>query len=182
MRLKVALILASLAIVPGAAIAIAAHATEIDPATVPTGFFVTHNCVEEVPISIRSGGRRKWRRCTNGAPEVRPNQAFAWHTHPGPIFVNVRSGSLTYQDTAATRAAIERTRGSGFRRSRLRPRAPRDRWTCGRRHLLNRDLPAWIRDRPDPGVGPEGLFVARQRRRRRREGAARAAPSRCAVG
>jgi hypothetical protein len=30
---------------------IAAHATEIDPTTVPTGFFVVHNYVAEVPVS-----------------------------------------------------------------------------------------------------------------------------------
>ena len=37
------------------------------------------------------------------------NQVFAWHTHPGPVVVTVRSGSLTYQDADRTPAAIART-------------------------------------------------------------------------
>ena len=116
MRLKAALVLAGLIVVPGAGIAIAAHVTELDPATVPTGIFVAHNNVAEVPISpiaraaARNGADLQMAHLRFGA-----NQAFAWHTHPGPIFVTVRSGSLTYQDTAAN-GCRDRTyvAGQGF--------------------------------------------------------------------
>jgi quercetin dioxygenase-like cupin family protein len=117
MRLKVALVLAAgIAVVGGAGIAIAAHAPQLDPATVPTGLFVTHNRVAEVPISpFARAAAAKGADVQMAHLRFGPNQAFAWHTHPGPIFVNVRSGSLTYQDTAAN-ACRNRTyvAGEGF--------------------------------------------------------------------
>jgi quercetin dioxygenase-like cupin family protein len=44
-----------------------------------------------------------------------PNLVFAWHTHPGPVVVTVRSGSLTYQD-AGPNSCRNRTytAGEGF--------------------------------------------------------------------
>jgi quercetin dioxygenase-like cupin family protein len=116
MRLKVALILAGLAVVPGAGIAIAAHATEIDPATVPTGFFVAHNYVDDIPVSTLARAVKP-----NGADvfvqhlRLNANQVSAWHTHPGPVIVTVRSGSLTYQ-TAASNTCRNRvySAGQGF--------------------------------------------------------------------
>ena len=47
MRLRLMLAVAALAVVVGGGVAIAAHAPEIDPATVPTGFFVAHNRVAD---------------------------------------------------------------------------------------------------------------------------------------
>ena len=116
MRLKVVLILASLAIVPGAGIAIAAHAPEIDPATVPTGFFVAHNYVDDIPVSTLARAVKP-----NGADvfvqhlRLDANQVSAWHTHPGPVIVTVRSGSLTYQ-TAVSNTCRDRvySAGQGF--------------------------------------------------------------------
>jgi quercetin dioxygenase-like cupin family protein len=101
MRLKIVLALATAAVVVGAGAAIAAHVTEIDPATVPTGFFVAHNYVADVPVSAIARAAE-----ANGADvfvqhlRFPPNQAFPWHTHPGPVFGMVVSGSLTYEDTA----------------------------------------------------------------------------------
>jgi quercetin dioxygenase-like cupin family protein len=102
MRLKVALVFAAgIAVVAGASIAFAAHTTEIDPATVPIGFFVAHNYVEDIPVSALARAVKP-----NGADvfvqhlSLGANQVFAWHTHPGPVIVTVRSGSLTYQDAA----------------------------------------------------------------------------------
>jgi hypothetical protein len=116
MRLKVALILAGLTIVPGAGIAIAAHATEIDPATVPTGFFVAHNNVADIPLSTLARAVKP-----NGADvfvqhlSLAPNQVSAWHTHPGSVIVTVRSGSLTYQDAAGNTCRDRPyTAGQGF--------------------------------------------------------------------
>ena len=101
MRLKLALVIAGGVVVLGAGVAIAAHAPEIDPATVPTGFFVAHNYVADVPVpaiarAVQPNGTDVFvQHLSLGA-----NQVFAWHTHPGPVVVTVRSGSLTYQDAA----------------------------------------------------------------------------------
>ena len=116
MRLKVAVILVGLTVVPGAAIALAAHTTEIDPATVPTGFFVAHNYVDDIPVSTLARAVQP-----NGADvfvqhlRLNANQVSAWHTHPGPVIVTVRSGSLTYQ-TAVANTCRDRvySAGQGF--------------------------------------------------------------------
>jgi quercetin dioxygenase-like cupin family protein len=113
MRLKVILAVTGGAVVVGAGAAIASHAPEIDPATVPTGFFVTHNRVADVPVSAIARAA-----APNGADvfmahlSFGANQAFAWHTHPGPVVVTVRSGSLTYQD-AGPNACRNRTYSAG---------------------------------------------------------------------
>ena len=104
------------AVVVVAGTAIAAHAPEIDPATVPTGFFVAHNRVADIPVSAIARAS-----APNGAEvyvqhlSLGANQVFAWHTHPGPVVVTVRSGSLTYQD-AGPNACRDRTytAGQGF--------------------------------------------------------------------
>ena len=116
MRLNVILAVAGGAIVVGAGAAIASHAPEIDPATVPTGFFVAHNYVADIPVSPIARAVQP-----NGADvfvqhlSLGANQVFAWHTHPGPVVVTVRSGSLTYQD-AGPNACRDRmyTAGQGF--------------------------------------------------------------------
>ncbi len=104
------------AVVVVAGTAIAAHAPEIDPATVPTGFFVAHNRVADIPVSAIARAS-----ASNGAEvyvqhlSLGANQVFAWHTHPGPVVVTVRSGSLIYQD-AGPNACRDRTytAGQGF--------------------------------------------------------------------
>jgi hypothetical protein len=99
MRLRLMLAVAALAVVVGGGVAIASHAPEIDPATVPTGFFVAHNDVADFPVSPIARAVQP-----NGADvfvqhlSLGANQVFAWHTHPGPVVVTVRSGSLNYQD------------------------------------------------------------------------------------
>jgi quercetin dioxygenase-like cupin family protein len=101
MRLKVALVLAGVVVVGSGGVAMAAHAPEIDPATVPTGFFVAHNYVADVPVDAIARAVKP-----NGADvfvqhlSFGANQAFAWHSHPGPVIATIRSGSLTYQDAA----------------------------------------------------------------------------------
>lgn len=104
------------AVVIGAGAAIASHAPEIDPATVPTGFFVAHNRVADIPVSPIARAVQP-----NGADvfvqhlSLGANQVFAWHTHPGPVIVSVRSGSLTYQDAAHNTCRDRRyTAGQGF--------------------------------------------------------------------
>lgn len=113
MRLKPILALASATAVVGAGAAIAAHAPEVDPATVPTGFLVAHNKIADVPMSAIARAA-----ASNGADvfvqhlRLAPNQPFPWHSHPGPVFIMVQSGSLTYQD-AASNACRARTYSAG---------------------------------------------------------------------
>jgi hypothetical protein len=115
-RFKFVFAIAGAAAVVGAGAAIASHVTEIDPATVPTGFFVAHNYVADVPVSAIDRAA-----ASNGADvfvqhlRFSPNQAFPWHTHPGPVFGMVVSGSLTYEDAAASRCRDRTyTAGRGF--------------------------------------------------------------------
>ena len=113
MRLRLMLAVAALAVVVGGGVAIAAHAPEIDPATVPTGFFVAHNRVADLPVApiaraVKPDGADVFvQHLSLGA-----NQVFAWHTHPGPVVVTVRSGSLIYQD-AGPNACRNRTYSAG---------------------------------------------------------------------
>src|SRR5215211_5283331 len=105
MRLKVVLALVTAVVVVGTGTAIASHVPVADPATVPTGFLAAHNHIADVPISAIARAAKP-----NGADvfvqhlRFLPNEAFPWHTHPGPVIATVVSGSLTYQDTAHTKA------------------------------------------------------------------------------
>jgi quercetin dioxygenase-like cupin family protein len=115
-RLKLISAVVGAAVLIGVASAIGSHVPQIDPTTVPTGFFVTHNYVADVPVSAVARAA-----ASNGADvfvqhlRFPPNQAFPWHTHPGPVFGMVVSGSLTYEDTASN-ACRDRTYtpGRGF--------------------------------------------------------------------
>jgi quercetin dioxygenase-like cupin family protein len=116
MRLRVMVAAVGGAVVVGVGAAFAAHATEVDPATVPTGFFVAHNRVAEFPVSaiaraVQPDGAEVYVQHLS----LGPNLVFAWHTHPGPVVVTVRSGSLTYQD-GGPNACRNRTytAGEGF--------------------------------------------------------------------
>lgn len=102
MRAKVILAVLCASILVGAGVAIASHSAEIDPTTVPTGFFVAHNYVADIPVAPIARAVQP-----NGADvfvqhlTLAANQVFVWHTHPGPVVVTVRSGSLIYQDAKA---------------------------------------------------------------------------------
>jgi quercetin dioxygenase-like cupin family protein len=101
MRRKFLITLACATVALGTGVAIASHVTQVDPTTVPTGFLVAHNNVADIPVSaiVRAAE-------PDGADvfvqhlRFLPNQAFPWHSHPGPVFGMVVSGSLTYEDTA----------------------------------------------------------------------------------
>ena len=116
MRFKLTVALAGAAVLIGGGAAIASHAPEIDPALVPTGFFVAHNNVADIPVSAIARAVQP-----NGADvfvqhlSLGANQVFAWHTHPGPVIVTVRSGSLIYQDGGPNACRDRRyTAGEGF--------------------------------------------------------------------
>jgi quercetin dioxygenase-like cupin family protein len=99
MRKTRILAIAGVAVVCGAGAALASHVTELDPGPLPTGFLAAHNEVEGVRMSSLA------RAVDRGKADVfiqhvrlGPNEATPWHTHPGPVFVEVVRGSLAYQD------------------------------------------------------------------------------------
>jgi hypothetical protein len=94
----------------------ASHVTEVDPATVPTGFLAAHNTIGDVPVSALA------RAVTPDGTDMfiqhvrlGANVPTGWHTHPGPALVAVVKGSLTYQDAMAnTCSNLIYTAGEGF--------------------------------------------------------------------
>ena len=108
--------LIGLAAVIGPGATTASHVVQVDPAAAPTGFYVSHNYVADVDVSAIT------RAAASGGADVfvqhlrfGPNQAFPWHSHPGPVIGMVVSGSLTYEDAHAN-ACRDRvyTAGYGF--------------------------------------------------------------------
>jgi quercetin dioxygenase-like cupin family protein len=106
----------ALAMVGGGSIALANHVTQVDPAAVPTGFLTAHTRVDAVGVNnlaraVKPDGAELFIQHARLAA----NQATAWHTHPGPVLVAVRSGSLTYEDAHANRCRrTTYTAGEGF--------------------------------------------------------------------
>jgi hypothetical protein len=91
--------IAGVATVCGAGAAFSSHVTQVDPATVPTGFLAAHNEVDGIRLSSLA------RAVDRGRADVfiqharlAPGEATAWHTHPGVVFVEIVKGSLTYED------------------------------------------------------------------------------------
>ncbi len=93
-------VLAVVLVAAGAAVA--THVTQVDPATVPTGFLAAHNSIGEIPVSALA------RAVTPKGADVfiqhvrlGANVPTGWHTHPGPALVEVVKGSVTYEDAEA---------------------------------------------------------------------------------
>jgi hypothetical protein len=108
MRWKQILTVGCVAGACGAGVAIAAH-PRVDPATVPTGFLMAHNRISNIPVTsitraLKSGKADAFLEHARLAP----NQASGFHTHPGPSFVVVAAGSLTYQQASAGRCVRKR--------------------------------------------------------------------------
>jgi hypothetical protein len=116
MRSKWISALAGITVLAGAGAALADHVTQVDPATVPTGFLAAHNSIDDVPVSALA-------RAVNPdgtdvfVQHVRlgANTPTGWHTHPGPALVTVVKGSLTYEDGKANRCnRLTYGEGEGF--------------------------------------------------------------------
>lgn len=104
--------LAAVAALTGGAVALAAHVTEVDPATVPTGFLAAHNSIADVPVGpFRRAVKRDGADFFVQHVRLGANVPTGWHTHPGPAFVTVVKGALTYED-ACSRATYGP--GQGF--------------------------------------------------------------------
>jgi hypothetical protein len=115
MTSRIALLLIVTSLI-GGGVAVASHVTQLDPATVPTGFFAAHNSIGDVPVSaiaraVNPDGTDMFVqhvRLGAGMPT-------GWHTHPGPALVAVVKGSLTYEDAMAnTCRRITYDAGQGF--------------------------------------------------------------------
>lgn len=118
MRMKRVLIAAALVSVCGVGAALASHVAQVDPATVPTGFLAAHNEVDLGQGEYKAVKRIARRRHVDVFVQharLGANEATGWHTHPGPVFVTVVRGSLTYEDERHDRCR-QRTyeAGEGF--------------------------------------------------------------------
>jgi hypothetical protein len=108
--------LAATAVLAFAGGALANHVTQVDPATVPTGFLVAHNTIGYVPVSalvraVTPDGTDAFIQHVR----LGPNVTTGWHTHPGPAIVTVVNGAVTYEDAAANRCVDATYRaGEGF--------------------------------------------------------------------
>jgi hypothetical protein len=108
--------LATSIVLVGAGAAVASHVTQVDPATVPTGFLAAHNSIDEVPVSALA------RAVTPDGADIfvqhvrlDANAPTGWHTHPGPALVAVVKGSLTYEDAKSnTCNRVAYAAGEGF--------------------------------------------------------------------
>jgi quercetin dioxygenase-like cupin family protein len=116
MRSKWIRAFAAIAVLVGAGAALASHVTQVDPATVPTGFLAAHNSIDHVPVSALARAVKP-----EGADvfvqhvRLGPNEATGWHTHPGPALVSVVKGSLTYEDAKARECnRVTYVAGEGF--------------------------------------------------------------------
>jgi quercetin dioxygenase-like cupin family protein len=105
--------LAAIAVLSLAGAALANHVTQVDPASVPTGFLAAHSSIRDVPVSALA------RAVTPDGTDafiqhvrLGPNGQTGWHTHPGPAIVTVAKGSVTYEDAEANRC-IDTTYAAG---------------------------------------------------------------------
>jgi redox-sensitive bicupin YhaK (pirin superfamily) len=121
MRLRSSIAIAVLAAVTAVGVAGASHVSQVDPATVPTGFLAAHNHVADLPLlpllRIALEARREGADVFVQHARLGPNAATPWHTHPGPAIVTVVSGALTYQDAARHQGecrAVRYPAGTGF--------------------------------------------------------------------
>jgi hypothetical protein len=108
--------LAATTVLLGGGAALASHVTQVDPATVPTGFLAAHNSIEDFPVSALARAVKP-----DGADvfvqhvRLGPNAPTGWHTHPGPALVAVVKGDLTYEDAnAKTCNSVTYAAGEGF--------------------------------------------------------------------
>lgn len=94
---RITIIIATMALL-GGGLAYAGHVAQVDPSTVPLGMLVTHNQISDVPVSAVARAA-----ASDGAQvyiqhlRLAQGETTPWHTHPGPVFVSVASGTFLYQ-------------------------------------------------------------------------------------
>lgn len=88
----------AVALALGVSGAIATHAPEIDPATVPVGLLASHKHVTSLRINpLARAIRHHEADVFVQHVHLDADGALPWHTHPGPAIVTVVSGYLGYQ-------------------------------------------------------------------------------------
>ena len=100
MSLRSVALVVGVVAVCGTGVAVAAH-QQVDPATVPTGFLTAHSAVNNVPASVIADALESGRTdvfIEHGRLAARETRGF--RTSPGPVFVIVQKGSLSYRDAA----------------------------------------------------------------------------------
>ena len=117
-RLKLAIVSGVAVAGVGAAVALATDMLppQISPGTSTQGFFVSNSRIDDVPLgpvarAAASDGSRTFlqRIIFSGG------QSTGWHSHPGPVFVMIVSGSLTYEDPERSEClSVLYNAGQGF--------------------------------------------------------------------
>ena len=93
---KVAIVVLASAVVAGTAYAVTG---ELDPASVPQGFFALGNrATDTFKLKVGSGPEHVYRdgaEVTAQHIQIPAGASSGWHLHGGPVFVQVVSGTLT---------------------------------------------------------------------------------------
>ena len=103
MRVKRVIVGLFVTLFAGTGVVAAAHVVQVDPATVPAGFLVTHNEIRE----FNEHALHKWVNQDRGDISIQhfqvpPNTALPWHSHPGPVIVTVVAGEITVSNHYAS--------------------------------------------------------------------------------
>jgi quercetin dioxygenase-like cupin family protein len=113
---KVAIVVLAFGVIAGGAYAVAG---ELDPASVPQGFFALGNRATDVfKLKVGSGPEHVYRdgaEVTAQHIQIPAGASSGWHSHGGPVFVQVVSGTLTlYERDDATCSPTVIRAGNGF--------------------------------------------------------------------
>jgi hypothetical protein len=102
MSLKRLLVVPGVLAVYGAGVAFAAH-PQADPNQVPVMFLTAHSTINGIsPAAVAKAFKSGKADLFIEHGRLEPGQAqISFHIHPGPSFVAVQRGSLTYQEVAA---------------------------------------------------------------------------------
>jgi hypothetical protein len=118
LRLRIAIVAATLTAAVGAGVAYATHLfpPQLPPGSAPNGFFVSNNRITEIPLealarAVNPDGSRLFVQHVTFAP----GQSTGWHNHPGPMFVMIIGGSLTVEDALGSNCPTQTyVAGQGF--------------------------------------------------------------------
>jgi quercetin dioxygenase-like cupin family protein len=113
---KVAIVVLAFGVIAGGAYAVEG---ELDPTSVPQGFFALGNRATDVfKLKVGSGPEHVYRdgaEVTAQHIRITAGASSGWHSHSGPVFVQVVSGTLTlYERDDPICSPTVITAGNGF--------------------------------------------------------------------
>jgi quercetin dioxygenase-like cupin family protein len=113
---KVAVVFVAAAVIAGTAYAVAG---ELDPASVPQGFFALGNrATDAFKLKVGAGPEHVYRdgaEVTAQHIQIPASASSGWHSHAGLVFVQVVSGTLTlYEQDDPTCSPTVIAAGNGF--------------------------------------------------------------------